>query len=102
MMPPGPKAALTAQLARQFHDRDRNTLFSDLRKAVDKGFDSAREAVEADLLERVGRIQSEVQAALQKAQAKRAQGTAAVEEALAKNRTMCEALQAALSNLETV
>ncbi len=95
------KTALMAQLVRQFHDRRGDTLFSDLRNAVDAGFDSAREAVEEDLRERVSRIESEAQAALQTAQAKRTQGETAVEEALEKNRTMCEALQAALSILET-
>ena len=96
------KAALVDQLARQFLARDGDSLFADIRRAVSAGFDSAHEALENHLRERVSAIKAEVQAALKEAQAKQAQGEAAVKEALENNEKMRLALQSALSQLEAL
>ena len=96
------KLALMAQLSRQFLSRDGDSLFADIRRAVSAGFDSAHEALENHLRERVNAIKAEVQAALQEAQAKQTQGEAAVKEALESNQKMCSALQSAMSSLEAL
>ena len=96
------KAALMAQLVRQFLAHDGDSLFADVRRAVSVGFDSAREALENHLRERVRAIKSEVQAALKEARAKHAQGEAAVKEALETNQKMRQALESALSQLEVL
>ena len=70
------KTALMAQLSRQFLAHDGDSLFADIRKAVSVGFDSAHEALENHLRERVRAIKSEVQAAMKEARAKHAQGKA--------------------------
>ena len=94
------KAALMTQLVRQFLAHDGDSLFADIRRAVSAGFDSAHEALENHLRERVGAIKSTVQAALKEARAKHAQGETAVKEALEINQKMRTALQSALSQLE--
>ena len=96
------KAALMAQLVRQFLVHDGDSLFADIRRAVSAGFDSAHEALENHLRERVSAIKSEVQAALKEARAKHAQGETAIKEALEMNQKMRLALQSALSQLETL
>ena len=96
------KAALVAQLVRQFLTHDGNSLFADIRRAVSAGFDSAHEVLENHLRERVGTIKSAVQAALKEARAKHAQGETAVKEALEMNQKMRAALRSALSQLETL
>ena len=96
------KAALVDQLVRQLLARDGDSLFADIRRAVSAGFDSAHEALENHLRERVRAIKAEVQAALKEAQAKQAQGEAAVKEALENNQKMRLALQSALSQLEAL
>ncbi len=96
------KTALMAQLSSQFLAHDGDSLFADVRRAVSVGFDSAREALENHLRERVRAIKSEVQAALKEARAKHAQGEAAVKEALETNQKMRQALESALSQLEAL
>ena len=96
------KTALMAQLSRQFLARDGDSLCADIRRAVSAGFDSAHEALENHLRERVRAIKSEVQAALKEARAKHAQGEAAVKEALETNQKMRQALESALSQLEAL
>ena len=96
------KAALMAQLVRQFLAHDGDSLFADIRRAVSAGFDSAREVLENHLRERVRAIKSEVQAALKEARAKHAQGEAAVKEALEINQKMRQALESTLSQLEAL
>ena len=96
------KAALMAQLSRQFLAHEGNSLFADIRRAVSAGFDSAHEALESHLRERVRAIKSEVQAALKEARAKHAQGEAAVKEALEINQKMRQALESAFSQLEAL
>ena len=96
------KTALMAQLSSQFLAHDGDSLFADVRRAVSVGFDSAREALENHLRERVRAIKSEVQAALREARAKHAQGEAAVKEALGTNQKMRQALESALSQLEAL
>ena len=68
------KTALMAQLSSQFLAHDGDSLFADVRRAVSVGFDSAHEALENHLRERVRAIKSEIQAALKEARAKHAQG----------------------------
>ena len=96
------KTALMAQLSRQFLARDGDSLCADIRRAVSAGFDSAHEALENHLRERVRAIKSEVQAALKEARAKHAQGEEAVKEALETNQKMRQALESALSQLEAL
>ena len=96
------KAALMAQLVRQFLVHDGDSLFAAIRKAVSAGFDSAHEELENHLRERVSAIKSEVQAALEEARKKQAQGEAAVKEALKKNQTMRSALESALTQVEAL
>ena len=96
------KTALMAQLSRQFLARDGDSLCADIRRAVSAGFDSAHEALESHLRERVRAIKSEVQAALKEARAKHAQGEEAVKEALETNQKMRQALESALSQLEAL
>ena len=96
------KAALMAQLSSQFLAHDGDSLFADIRRAVKAGFDSAHEALENHLRERVSAIKSEVQGALKEARAKHAQGEAAVKEALETNQKMRQALESALSQLEAL
>jgi len=96
------KTALMAQLSNQFLARDGDSLCADIRRAVSVGFDSAHEALENHLRERVRAIKSEVQAALKEARAKHAQGEAAVKEALETNQKMRQALESALSQLEAL
>ena len=96
------KAALMDQLGYQLLTYNQDTLFADIRQAVSAGFDSAKEAIEGHLSERVSAIKSEVQAALKEARAKREQGETAVKEALNKNQTMRSALESALKQLEAL
>ncbi len=96
------KAALMDQLGYQFLTHNRDTLFADLRSAVSAGFDSAKDALEGHLGERVSAIKSEVQAALKEAREKREQGETAVKEALDKNQAMRSALESALTQLEAL
>ena len=96
------KVPLMAQLSRQFLAHDGDSLFADIRKAVSAGFDSAHEALENHLRERVRAIKSEVQAAMKEARAKHAQGKKAVKEALETNQKMRKALKSALSQLEAL
>ena len=96
------KAALMDQLGYQLLTHNRDTLFADLRSAVSAGFDSAKDALEGHLGERVNAIKSEVQAALKEAREKREQGETAVKEALDKNQTMRLALESALTQLEAL
>ena len=96
------KVALMAQLSGQFLAHDGDSLFADIRRAVSVGFDSAHEALENHLRERVRAIKSEVQAALREARAKHAQGEAAVKEALEVNQKMRKALESTLSQLEAL
>ena len=96
------KAALMDQLGYQLLTHNRDTLFADIRQAVSAGFDSANEALEGHLKERVNAIKSEVQAALKEARSKREQGETAVKEALNKNQTMRSALESALKQLEAL
>ena len=99
---PAAKAALMAQLSSQFLVHDGDLLFADIRRAVSAGFDSAHEALESHLRERVRAIKSEVQVALKEARAKHAQGEAAVKEALEVNQKMRRVLESALSQLEAL
>lgn len=94
------KTVLMDQLVRQFLIQDGDSLFADIRNAVSAGFDSAYEELESHLRERVDTIKSEVQAALQEARAKQAQGETAVKKALKINQKMRLALQSVLSQLE--
>ena len=96
------KATLMAQLSSQFLAHDGDSLFADIRRAVKVGFDSAHEALENHLRERVSAIKSEVQDALKEARAKHAQGEAAVKEALETNQKMRQALESTLSQLEAL
>ena len=73
-----------------------------MRRAVGAGFDSAHEALENHLRERVRAIKSSVQVALQEARAKHARGETAVKEALETNQKMRLALESTLSQLEAL
>ena len=96
------KTVLMAQLSRQILAHDGDSLCADIRRAASAGFDSAREALENHLRERVKAIKSEIQAALKEARAKHAQGEAAVKEALETNQKMRQALESALSQLKAL
>ena len=93
---------LRAHLYRQFRSRDPGSMFADLRNAVTAAFDAAHEALDRDLREQVSSIKVEVETTLQEAQARRAQGEAAVREALDDNRTKVAAVQSALQQVEAL